>query len=149
MSTITQVYDTVLGTIAGLLSSHVRLPNPYDIPSNPETFLRKGFGFAVGPGGNNTERFVCSIRTTLHSFVVTITRRAEFLENDAATKATTEKELLEDAQLIIDSAHTNHLGLTGAKATFTNYDGIGQVFDDKDNYLSIALTITVEHFVRT
>lgn len=150
MSTeITTCYDalvTLLGTT--LFSGHKRLSNPYNLAQNNQQVLEKGWGLAVRDA-SNSNRLVGKNLTVVRNYDIVLSRRYVAREFDAVKKADGEKLLLEDLQLLIDALE---------KAVFLDPDsgkypvkyvsdsGITQVMDDRDDYLAVVVSASVEYF---
>lgn len=146
MSQISTIYDGIVTRLTTLFPNHNRLGNPYDLEVNPDTMLSIGWGLAVGPAAN-TERLVGCQVSLLRELTVYLTRRYHALENDAATKATTEKLLLEDLKTLVNDAENNY-GIDDA-STIIKYvgdGGIEPVRESQENYLHLAVNLTAEYF---
>jgi hypothetical protein len=145
MSEITTIFDTLVTRTQALLPSHVRLSNPYTLEQNNEQKLRQGWGLAV-LGGVNTERSVSCISSVARSVEIKITRKVYALEQDQSKKADADKALLEDLQLIVDDLEKNYTLTTGKFiAKYISDSGIVPIFVEKDNFLSLVISVTVEY----
>lgn len=141
-------YDAIVARIAALLPNHTRLPDSYNIDQNPERFLEKGWGLAIGPGGDPTNRTLGKPRTTSIGMVITVTRKSYALDLVASAKAETDKSLLEDARAIIDDIWQNNFNITGSPIVrFEGFSGVSPVKIEADSFLNISLNIGVEYFV--
>jgi hypothetical protein len=144
----TAAYDLIVARIATLLPTHLRLPDAYDLDQNPDQYLAKGWGLAVGPGGVNTQRFTGNKRSTEITFRLSITRKVYALDLDPVKKSSAEKDLLEDMRAIIDDIWLNYLGITGSPLVrFADFEGISPVRVDKKSFLSVSINIRVEYIV--
>jgi hypothetical protein len=142
---ITTIYDTLVTRVSTLLSGHKRISNPYALGQNNDQILEKGWGISVGPAVN-TNRLVGGKVSVSREFGVHITRKFFARELDAVKKASTEKDLLEDLELVIDDIEQNSTLSGGNYLTkYLSDSGIVQVRDDNDSILSISLLLTVEY----
>jgi len=145
MSAITTVYNELLTRITALLSSHKRLPNPNRIEENVKSLFEIGFAVALGPGENTRREFnKLSVRRDM---IVTITRRVFKRETDPTGRADIEKLLFEDQQLLISDFEKDGT-LGGTICLNTEYDadgGIDFVYADKDTFLKLETTFTIEY----
>lgn len=141
------IYDAYVTRIGTLLPDHKRLPNPYAIDENNELYLAKGWGLAVGPSVENTQRFVCAKKSLRVTLQLSITRKFYAVEHDAAKKADCDKLLMADFEEILDDAHANNLGVATDNLTIaTSALGINNVKPDKDLFRYLTVIITVEYF---
>ncbi len=100
MSNITNINTQLFTRIAAQLTSHKRLPNPYRVERNPDTFLRLGYGVAYDAGNQPTVLESCGNKVERQVRII-ITRRFAALDLDDADKKTTEVALFEDQQLLL------------------------------------------------
>lgn len=145
MPGITTVYDNIATQVAALLPNHIRLPNPYDIEANSDDFLKQGWGMRISDGFN-TQRFVTKQYSQLIGFQVTVTRQAYFSPTASDRYDTVYKEILGDIDLLIKSAHRNHLE-SDTLVTATRMQGIDPVSTETESYWAATLTFDVEYFV--
>jgi hypothetical protein len=144
---VTSIYDalvTVIGTT--LLPNHKRLSNPYDLAQNNDQILERGWGLAVR-AGTNTNRQIGAKLSVSRDFDISLTRKFFAREFDAVKKASTEKDLLEDMQLIIDNMEENS-ALDGGTyvVKYIGDSGIFNVRDSQDNFLAITVNVNIEYF---
>lgn len=146
MSIYSTLYDNMITRIEAVLPTHQRLHNSYALEQNNAQFLKLGYGLAINEGINSNRNVGCrlSIKQTLN---VSITRKLYAREFDAVSKATTDKDLLEDALLIIKDFEINTtLNNSSSVIKFIQHSGINNIFVEKDNYLSIQLNFELELF---
>jgi hypothetical protein len=146
MSTISSAYNALLSTLGSLYSTHYRLANPYKLDGNADVFLAKGYGIAMG-AGENTQRLISggylSIRRT---FDVTLTRLFSALDEDGSSKATTEKQLFEDQLALINYFEEDPtMGQTVTNVKFVSDNGIETVFGEREQYLAVTSSFSVEY----
>jgi hypothetical protein len=146
MSTkVTTLYDAFVTAIGSVLPQHTRLSNPYKPEENPDLLKKKGWGVRVGPG-TNTNRVMCPETFIARTFTVVITRLYEAREGDGAAKAVTEKQLAEDAILMVKYVEANQ-NIGGASTSgFVSDNGIEYVQSDTDKFLKIELEFQIEYF---
>jgi len=146
--TITAAYDEIVSRLETLLSSHARLPDPYDIPKNPASMLDLGWAITMTPDAQNTDRSVAKISSTAYNFEVTITRQFYSRSLNPDGKEDAEKLLLEDHETIVKDIHDNSLNITGNVLRYVGSGGIVPILSEKgeDRFLGIVLNITLEYF---
>lgn len=145
MSVVSDIYDDLHTKIAAQLTSHTRIPNPYDLPSNNEQFLRVGYGMQVGPAVN-PKRFVSCKGGLSREYIIAVTRKFFAREFDSASKGTTEKSLLEDIRLLKNDFQENNV-LTVSQAGVQFFESDSGIFalTGQENIYVIEATVTVEH----
>ncbi len=100
MSNISNINTELFIRVAAQLTSHKRLPNPYRVERNPDTFLRLGYGIAYDAGSEPETKESCS-NTVERQVRIIITRRFAAMDLDDSDKKTTEVQLFEDQQLLL------------------------------------------------
>lgn len=149
MSTdISTIYDFLVTRMTALFPNHKRLSNPYNLSLNNDQFLEQGWGIAVGPG-ENTNRQLGNRSSTKREFTLVLTRRTFATELGTTAKATGDKDLLEDLQILIDRFESEvDLDSTSGKyiARYIGDSGITQVRDDQDGFAAIRVSTSVEYF---
>lgn len=145
MSNITDIYNGLHTVVAAVLTSHVRLPDAYNLDRNNEKFLKLGYAIATLPA-TRLDRSVCDRIWLARDFQVKITRQVTAREFDATGKGTVEKSLLEDLKLVYNELYAEDLAISGANRVVVNGDdGIEFVYGEKINFISIAMNISVEY----
>lgn len=149
MSNFTNLYDgikTRIETVLPASSGYMRLYNPYELNRNPENVLRKAWGIAIGGATNTNRQLSCSI-SIRRDLVVTLTRKALAVDNDAVSKTTTEKDLIEDQLLLIkDFCDNSDLPNTIGIINYESDTGVIRIFDEKENFLALQTTFSIEYF---
>jgi len=147
MSKVSTIHAAYLTRLAAVLpAGFTRLPNPYKPEENPSLLLKMGFGLRVGTG-INTNRMVGCRRTFRRNFVVVITREYLALDTDADAKATTEKQILEDALLIQrDIENDGSLGGSAVVSAFIADSGIEYVSTATDRFMKTEIQFESEYF---
>lgn len=143
---VTSLYDSLVSSIGTLLPNHKRLSNPYALEQNNDQILEKGWGLAVRAGTNTNRQIGCKLSVE-REFEIHITRKYFAREFDVTKKASTEKDLLEDMQLIIDNMEENSSLSSGSYLVkYIGDSGIINVRDVQDAFLAITISVTVEYF---
>jgi len=146
MSAITTVYDILITRIAAVLTGHYRLSNPYKLEENAETFLRIGYGLAIGDAVN-TLKPMTGCLFTQRNFILSISRRYAATESNAVAKATTEKQIMEDLFLLINDFHQNTTLTNGNRVVkFESDSGINYVQGETDKFMYTSAVISIEYF---
>lgn len=139
MSKISTAYDAIVTQIGTTLSTHKRLSNPYSVERNPEPILSKGYGVRIGSGSN--PKLIMNKISITRDFTVVLTRQFYATQNDAASKAEVEKDLMEDQVSLIQAfrADTTLSGVV-ADIEYVGDAGIGSVFPEKGHFLVLETT---------
>lgn len=146
MSKVSTIYDNMITRVASVLSSHVRLPNPYKPDENSTIYLKKGYGVALG-GAEISRRVIGGQVIMTRESTITVTRQYFSKENDPSSKASTEKQVLEDIFLVIkDFENDVTLNEVATNVTFRSDSGIEYVSNDKDQFLMVRATFAVDYF---
>jgi len=147
VSNITTIYDGIVTKVTALFTStHVRIPQPYDLRLNKTHDLRKGFGVKyLGrlPAEIQTSK---SFRNS-YNFSVVFAEEVVYLPSDSIPLDITAKSLLEaEIKWSLNAYDQGKLDL-GNAATIINIaqaDGIFVIFEDKNNFLSLETFFTIE-----
>lgn len=122
MSTrISTAHSNLLTRLDALFSSSSdwqRIPNPYDVPANSETFLRKGYGVQINEGANS-HRVLSSQLSIDRVFGIVLSREVFKTDGDADGYAQVALDLYEDLQTVIKDFEKNTTLNTGQ--TFFEY----------------------------
>lgn len=148
MSEVSTVYDALITRIEAVLTGHYRLSNAYKIEENPSTFLRIGYAVGIGAATNSLRPTASNGCISIErTFPVTITRRYAALETNAAAKATTEKQILEDVLLLVKDFQSNTSLTNGNRVVkFVSDNGINYVETDTDKFMYTTADISIEYF---
>lgn len=143
---IVTVYNKVADLIEATLTTHVRLPNPYDINAN--TFLHMkddAFGLTVD-NGTNTQRYTGCLATWEQAYTIILIKRVITTQNNMSARELIEQNMLTDWELLWKAFENNAtLDGTAIKATVLAHSGIDFIDGDRLKYLSMAINLTVEH----
>lgn len=146
MSKIADAYNAMITRVSTLLPSHVRLPNVYRVPQNPDPYLSQGYGIQLGSAQNTNRNLGCKLSVE-RQMVVVISRKFYAREYDPEEKATTEKQLFEDQFLVIkDMEKDPTLNNTVMMTKYLSDTGIQFVdAENKEQYMFIESTFSVEY----
>ncbi len=137
------IYDYLVEKVKEKLTHKVQLFNPYDIGTNNELFLRDGFGVGF-MGGAQQPMQGCCIRLS-RDIKITLTKKFYATENDADNRALAEKELLEEAVILMKHFEgDSQLGGLAAKFTFQNDSGIQQIYTNSQYYIFLEMNFDAE-----
>lgn len=147
MSKISTIYDALITGIESRLTTHRRIPYPYEPEKNNEQILDKGYGLMVGPV-TNTQRELCDRIYLRRTFSIILTERFWATSQDASGKATTEKAILESMQTLYSWLEKVGAISTDAKiATVTLDDGIQVVgFGTDFPFYQLTSSVEIEYF---
>ncbi len=96
MSTkITAIHDAIVSRIHSNLSSYLQLPNPYILEENPQSYLKLGFGVAVGDG-ERTDRVIGCQVSWKRTFIVTLVNYVTTTDSNTTIRENIAKSILED-----------------------------------------------------
>lgn len=146
MSEIADIYDAVVVEMTALLPNHTRIPNPYSLEDNPDMFLKKGWGVAIG---TSTQRELDFCRLQMErTFSLITTREVFYLDTKGDAFDAMVKELIDDHTLIQTEFHkADEIG-QAAKIdliTVSSCSGPEVVFGEKFKYLTMSTEILVAH----
>ena len=148
MSTISNAYDKIITRLSTILPSHTRLTNPYAPEQNIERTLTQGYGLVMGSGERVPREIGCSNRYFVRrDFIVVLARKFFAKELNVEAKASVEKQLTEDLNLLVKDFE-NSVDLNENQVfdfTYVGDGGIESVFADKDNFLMIRATFRIEY----
>lgn len=92
---ISTIHDAIVTKIQTFLTDYLQLPNPYIIEENPSTYLKKGFGVAVGPGERTNRVIGCQV-SWQRTFNVILVNYVTTTDSNTTVRETLSKGLLED-----------------------------------------------------
>jgi hypothetical protein len=128
-TTYALTHAAIIARLTTLLSSHKRMANPYAPETNLPGVLRAGWGFAIAPGGENTQRFVCSTKSYRVNVTLVLTRESVALRADSAAQDDADIALMGDWETVLGDAHVNNLNAPGgALVRAQTFQGIQTVF---------------------
>lgn len=145
---ITTIYDKFITDLGTLFPNHNRLTNPYTPAENSELDLKQGFGLVVGQGVRESVEIGCTRFWVSRSVIIVLTRKFLVREFDVTSKATEEKNLLEDHYALVNFYEKNpqmEIASSVVDISWESDTGIEFVFTEKDNYLKIETTFSFKY----
>lgn len=150
MSAISDIFDNLTTLVTDVLPDHRELINPYFPEIDSELTYEKAFGVAFAEGVNLLGNENSGVEQRQQTFIVTLTRRKFALKADIATRKATERALLEDTTLVLDSLATvdgTSLAGSAQRALYSSHGGIEflRVDQSRNDILLIRIIITVDY----
>lgn len=146
MSKITDIHTALHSFLAAQLPNHRRLWMPYFMESNPEQFLRKGYGVKFAEANSEDDQICSTAYTLSRTFQVIISREHPAKDSDPARRESDMLELLEDlATLIAGSITDDTLGGVAINFQYASDGGLEFVFVENKPYAFITANFTVEY----
>lgn len=147
MSDITTIYSALVTKLDSLYpaTTYRKLRNPYTLELNDAFALNRGYGFYVGPA-TNTNRLQSNSLSIEREIVLVNTIIQRGTDLDISIREDAEITLLEDQFLAIkDFEGAPAFADQVTKMTYSSDGGIEFVFNDKQNYLAITSSFTLEY----
>ena len=150
MSKISQIYDAWITLIEASLPAYARITNGLDPSSTPSVVLRKGYAF-IPREGNNTNRFICGVRSYSRVFEVILVNQITATENNTTSWDNLIKSIHEDFKSLFASIEnsttlndiTNGLGNSRLVSdSGIEFTGAGET----NKYFQIGITVETEYF---
>jgi hypothetical protein len=150
MSNISLIYDAIDAALATALPSHGEIINPYQPETDSNLTLDRAYSFAVLDGSNLLGNPNSGVDQIERSFQVIITRRKFGTKADIAERKSTEKELLEDVQKVIQEIkESKSLQQTGVslEARYSSDPGFEflRAEQNRNDIFAIRLSISVQY----
>jgi hypothetical protein len=148
MSKISTIVDNIGTELATLLgATHKEIVDPILIEANDTLYLRRGYGYVMGPGANSNRQVGCQLSVE-RDVIITNTIAIHATKSDITAYRTAWKTLLEDQLLIIDLMEKNPtINSVTAKMAFVSDNGIEPIFNDKrEAFLMIQSIFSFEYF---
>jgi hypothetical protein len=143
---ISDIHAALVSVITAELPSYFGIPNPYDVESNANLFLQKGYGIGFGPAVN-TNRKVCGKVSIERSFSIVLTNQLTASITDFSGVSDVSKQLFEDQFKLIKAIETNvNLSGSAAKALWASDGGLEFVIAGEAKYFLIESQWDVEYF---
>lgn len=142
---ITDIAAALDTLIVATLTTANKLPNPYEIESNPSILLADGYGLGFS-SAVNTRREIGPCLSIERDFVVMLVSEVAKTEFDAAGVQTQAIALLEKEMSLIKAfeAETNIGG--GFNCHYSSSDEIQYlIIDDNATYFRLVTTFTIEY----
>lgn len=146
MTKVSDIYDRLHAVMASEFAGYKRIPDPYELLSNPEILLRKGYAIGIGNGSNTGKQLAPRI-TIQRDFVLSFCREHYPTQNDTTNITALEKELLEDQVTLIKYLKNNaDLGGNCANAFFSADSGIQYLQAETRKFIVLENAISIEYF---
>lgn len=151
MSKVSTIYDTLLTTLATLLSGKTRIPNTYAIEENPMQYLEDSWGLRIDPENPAASEFCRFSR--LRTFTVILCREVFADEFDTTNNDTAVKALLEDVYTLQkDFMNPDQIGIEsniekidmGGTGPIVSLIGSNKNFIFIEVYFNIQITDNIE-----
>ena len=154
MSNISSIYDGLVTRISTVLPNHNRLPFAVDIDQNIESRMVKGWGLSFAGGAVNTKRVMAGQDGKMsidRTFLVSIVRKVYAQDQNIASRALAEKQLLEDHKLLVEDLEKDpSLGLSAnglcINARYEGDSGLEFAIPDERQFIMIVSSINIEYF---
>lgn len=142
---ISTIHDAIVTKISTYLTSYTQLPNPYIIEENPSTFLKYGFGVAIGPGERTNRVIGCEV-SWQRTFMVTLVNYVTTTDTNTTVRETLTKGLLEDHfTLLKQFEKAASLGSVCIDAIVVSDTGIEYTMIDGAPYYISQIELTCEY----
>lgn len=146
MSRLADIHQYYLDQIGSLLPSYTRLSNAYQPEENAIVLLKQGYGVTIGRAQNAKKTHSTALLVS-RQFSIVMTREYLALEEDGASKATTEKALIEDAALLRANLEAGfRAGGPALRSRIAGDGGIESVGVSSQRFLKTVIDLEVEYF---
>ena len=142
---IEDIYDAIVTTIEGELTTYRRLPNPYAPETSTFLQLQQGYGLAVGPG-RDTERYVGCLVTWERVFTILLVNQITATQNNIDSRVIIEKDLLIAHDLLRKAFYNNStLGGEAIKTTVSDDGGFQFLDAERLKFLTLEINLITEY----
>jgi len=146
MTVVSDIFDALDSLLDSTLSDYQEFPNPYALESNADRILKKGYGFAYGPG-TNSNRLVGCKHTFVQEFIVVLTNEINTTDHNLSAFKNIQKAIMEDVNSVFLAIENDEdINGTAVKAIYTSHGGLEIPEGDRDRYLSVEMSVEVEFF---
>jgi len=148
MSAISDIIDQLYVILATQYPApYVELNTPYNLQTNPDRYLKNGYGIRVG-AGSDTQELNNRLQSETRSFGVVITKEVFDINNNTASRKSVEKFLLEQ-RIIISKLISSDSIVNGLceELDYASDDGIVAVEEDSDRFLSIVINFDLKYSI--
>jgi len=148
MSKISNIHDKLHTLVGNALSDYKELPDPYELDSNPDLYMKHGFGISVN-GGDNDERSTTCHRYIRRSFIIKLVRKITTTKLNKTSLKSLQKELLEDQELV-NAAIRDDITLTGEvmELDYVSDGGINYIDTGRNKYFAFETTVEVLYSIQ-
>jgi len=145
MSKISDIYDALDSLISTALPAYTKLPNAYDLEENPELFLKRGYGIAIGSGENTKRELGCRL-SYLRQFTIGLIKQITTTDTNTAARVALEKAIIEDHYLVLKALENDvDLNETSNITILPNDNGIEYLEGETNKYFLVTITVTSEY----
>ena len=140
MSKVSTIYDTMITRLAAIFPTKKRIPNPYNIGSNPQQYLDDGYGLALGTASQVNGQW-CDM-TIEQTFNIVLARKLFKNDTDPVMFDNFVKALREDVvTLQKDFYNVNRLNIPADldNLVLGSVSSINEISAGKFNVLSIEI----------
>jgi len=150
MSTkITTIYDNLNTLIGNALTTYTRMPNAYEVNSNNDLYLKKGYAVGFG-AASNTNRVLTRKVSIDRIMNILLVNQITTTDHNTADRATCEKGLMVDVFTILKAVEADQsLGGQAIRARYESDSGLEFIEGDRFKYFINELNITVEYIETT
>lgn len=142
---VSSILDLLEAEIKNTFPNKTEAPNPFEIESNNERFLRDGFALYYGAGSSDIEEFP-TFQVYIRSVQVVLIKSIFKNRSDDQAYQDIQKSLLEDQNTLITSlAKSRAFDSNVISLEFANDNGIESVFSDKFNFLKLDSTFELRY----
>lgn len=143
---ISEIFDAMDSVLEAQLTNYAKIPNAYDIESNPNLFIQQGYAIGLGPASNTNREVSCklSVRRTVN---VLLAQQITANETDFDAFNLVVKTLFEDQYKIIKAIENDPTLNTNYSVTKFGGDG-GSEFGNNGStkYFMIEMQFDCEYF---
>jgi len=148
MSTLGTIRDAMVTKITTLFPNKKRIPRPRVLDQNIDNFLNDGFGIYIGPSTISDQDLGYHIAVRSSEINVVLTEKIYTLDNNHVGEAAAENSLHGNKESLIQSI--SEMTLEAIEDDFLNIlytsdDGGEFIFAEKNNYLALTITFTVNY----
>lgn len=148
MSNISTIYDAIVDLLEATFPDHKKMDNPYAPDLNNDRLLTKSFGIYMSGASNSNRVLDCSL-SIQRQVVIHLTRINRGTERDKDIRLSAEKALLEDHFTLLNTFYQatalDSVNSSVANFSYESDNGVEFVFAEKNNFLLITSTFTLEY----
>ena len=146
MSKMTDIHNAIIAKVEATLTGYKHIPNPYDANDNPELYLKKGFGVAIGPAFKIPRNIGCK-RSIERSFVVILVKQVTASDTNSTLRANIGLDLMEDQFSLFKAFELeDNIGGTGAATQVIGDSGLDYIDGERQRFFLTEMEISTEYF---
>jgi hypothetical protein len=148
MSTLGTIRNAMVTKITTLFPNKKRIPRPRVLDQNIDNFLNDGFGIYIGPSTISDQDLGYHMAVRSSEINIILTEKIYTLDNNYVGEAAAENSLHGNKESLIQSI--SEMTLEAIEDDFLNIlytsdDGGEFIFAEKNNYLALTITFTVNY----